>query len=84
MIDTQNKRRSVLAYTPGGFTLPVADALITGVDRAHVAWVYAGVGLIGDGVICTAAGGAFVLGLGAPGVAFVLGLNAPGKGNCCE
>lgn len=40
-IDTQNKRRSVQAYTLG-LMRPVADGTIGMADRATVTWYYSG------------------------------------------
>jgi len=40
-IDTQNKRRSVHGYTLN-VVAPVPDATIGTADRAHMAWLYAG------------------------------------------
>lgn len=40
-IDTENKRRSVQAYT-FGLMRPVADSTILAPDRATVGWLYSG------------------------------------------
>ena len=41
MIDTQNKRRSVVQYAP--FTIaPVADGTIGDADREQATWLYSG------------------------------------------
>lgn len=41
-IDTENKRRSVQAYT-FGLIRPVTDGTIDAADRAIVAWFYSGI-----------------------------------------
>ncbi len=40
-IDTENKRRSVMAYAGTGM-MPVPDGTIDASDRATLAWLYAG------------------------------------------
>lgn len=47
MIDTQNKRRSVQAYTLG-LVRPVADATVGTADRPSLAWFYSGINYSGE------------------------------------
>lgn len=41
-VNTQNKRRSVQAYTLGAMR-PVPDGVIDAADRATITWLYSGV-----------------------------------------
>ena len=41
-IDTENKRRSVVALVLG-IMLPITDGAIGQLDRQEVAWIYAGI-----------------------------------------
>lgn len=43
-IDTENKRRSVSAYTPGAYISPVADGVVGIEDRYAFGTVYWGIG----------------------------------------
>jgi hypothetical protein len=49
-IDTENKRRSVQAYT-FGLIRPVPDGTIDANDRATAAWLYSGAGDGGGGPV---------------------------------
>lgn len=51
-IDTQNKRRSVGGYC-AGLAYPVPDGTVGTADRAHIAWLYAG--LTYSGVVAAVA-----------------------------
>ena len=83
-IDTENKRRSVEAYTLG-LMRPVPDSVVTMPDRATVIWLYSGldysggeppspVGIPKSGFLCNVGR---LMGRGTMGLLFVIGIAWP-------